>query len=97
MKSKQHGTAILSDLRTDEVPTHTRGEERVRDTQTFELTLGAGLADRLRALAQQTGHDIHDCLMEAVAEYVSTREDFAAALAQLDEGEERVLLRVVGE
>lgn len=69
----------------------------MRDAQTFELTLGTGLAERLRALAARTGHDIEDCLMEAVAEYVTAREDFAAALAHLEDAEDRVFLRVVGE
>lgn len=69
----------------------------VSDTE-FSVTLGACLAERLTALARDTGHSIHDCLREAVAEYVATREDFAQALRLLDEPqEERVFLRVVGE
>ncbi|WP_404382638.1 hypothetical protein [Caenispirillum salinarum] len=76
---------------------HTRGVERVKDAETFELTLGSGLAERLRALAARSGHHVEDCLVEAVGEYVATREDFLAAMSHLEEAEERVFLRVVGE
>lgn len=64
----------------------------------FSVTLGESLAERLTALARDTGHSVHDCLQEAIAEYVATREDFAQALSLLDgPQEERVFLRVVGE
>lgn len=69
----------------------------MKTSETFEVTLNGGLAKRLRALAERSGHDINDCLVEAITEYVMAREDFAAAMAHLEEAEERVFLRVVGE
>lgn len=64
----------------------------------FSDALGAALMCRLSDLAREAGQSVDDCLREAVAEYVASREDFALSLARLDDSrEERVFLRVVGE
>lgn len=65
---------------------------------TISVTLTADLADRLAALARDDGRSIESCLQEAVTDYVTSREDFAEAVAALDEPQpERPFLRVVGE
>lgn len=61
------------------------------------MLLQKGQAERLRALAARTDQTIEDCLAEAIEEYITTREDFAAAMADLDDAEQRVLLRVANE
>lgn len=63
----------------------------------LSITLDRDLADRLEALAREDGRSLQDCLREAVVEFVAAREDFAQDMARLDNAEERVFLRVVGE
>lgn len=67
----------------------------MKTTQTMTVTVGTDLADRLESIARDYGHSLDDCLIEALKEYVDSREDFARSVAALEEPEERVFLRVI--
>ena len=61
------------------------------------LTLTPEVQERLEALAAQLDRSVEDCLQTAVSEFMDTWEDYLRNLAELDDGEERPILRAVND
>lgn len=61
------------------------------------LTLTPEAQQRLEALAARLDRSVDDCLQLAVAEFMDNWEDYLRTLAEIDNGEERPVLRAVND